>query len=70
MKKEERKNIADIQKTLDHLKNELYIIQSEYDKERTLYENKIQNNELENLDFDGIVYDLYFEVMLIFNKFV
>jgi hypothetical protein len=68
MEKEERKNIADIQKTLEHLKNELDIIQSEYDKERTLYEHKIENNELENLDFDGIVYDLYFEVMLIFDK--
>ena len=68
MEKEERKNIADIQKTLEHLKNELYIIQSEYDKERKLYEHKIENNELENLDLDGIVYDLYFEVMLIFNK--
>jgi len=68
MRKEERQNIVEIQKALEHLKNELYKIQSEYDKERTLYEHKLEINELENLDFDGIVNELYFEVMLIFDK--
>lgn len=68
MEKEEKKNIADIQKRLEHIKNELYIIQSEYDKERAIYEHKIEINELGNLDFDGIVYDLYFEVMFTFGK--
>ena len=68
MRKEERQNIVEIQKALEHLKNELYKIQSEYDKERTLYEHKLEINELENLDFDGIVNELYFEVMFIFDK--
>lgn len=68
MRKEERQNIVEIQKTLEHLKHELYKIQSEYDKERTLYEHKLEINELENLNFDGIVNELYFEVMLIFDK--
>ena len=68
IQKEERKNIAEIQKTLEHLKKELSIIQSEYDKERALYEAKININEIGNLDLDGIVYDLYFEVMFIFGK--
>ena len=53
---------------MEHLKNELYKIQSEYDKERAIYEHKIEINELGSLDFDGIVYDLYFEVMFIFDK--
>lgn len=53
---------------MEHIKNELYIIQSEYDKERAIYEHKIEINELGNLDFDGIVYDLYFEVMFTFGK--
>ena len=68
MEKEERKNIAEIQKAMEHFKNELNIIQSEYDKERTIYEHKLEINEIGNLDYDGIVYDLYFEVMFIFGK--
>jgi hypothetical protein len=68
MQKEEIKQYNDIHKRIEHLENELNSINYLYEREKRQYNDLNKFNKIRNVDLDDIVYDLYYEVMSIFNK--
>ena len=68
MKKEEIDQFIYIHKRKEHLENELNSIKNLYEKEKKHCNGLIKFNKIRNVDLDDIVYDLYYEVMGIFNK--
>ena len=68
MKKEEIDQFIYIHKRIEHLENELNSIKNLYEKEKKHCNGLIKFNKIRNVDLDDIVYDLYYEVMGIFNK--
>jgi hypothetical protein len=68
MKKEEISQCIDIHKRIEHLENELNSIKYLYEREKKQYNDLYKFNKIRNADLDDIVYDLYYEVMGIFNK--
>ena len=68
MKKDEEKQCIDIHKRIEHLENELKSINYLYEREKKQYNDLNKYNKIRNVDLDDIVYDLYYEVMDIFNK--
>ena len=68
MKKEGIDQFIYIHKRIEHLENELNSIKNLYEKEKKHCNGLIKFNKIRNVDLDDIVYDLYYEVMGIFNK--
>ena len=68
MQKEETNQCTDINKRKEHLENELNSIKYLYEREKKQYDDLNIFNKDRNVDLDDIVYDLYYEVMSIFNR--
>jgi hypothetical protein len=68
MQKDETNQCTDINKRKEHLENELNSINYLYEREKKQYDDLIIFNKERNVDLDDIVYDLYYEVMNIFNR--
>lgn len=68
MKKEETNQCIDIQNRINQLENEFNSVNYLYERELIQYNDTIKYHKIRNADLDDIVYDLYYEVMSIFNK--